>query len=50
MIFSLKRMRFELRTNERDDIENKTKLKNVIVKLKYRLKRIILNIDIKIIT
>ena len=42
-------MKFELRTSERDDIENKTNLKDVIVNLKYRLKKTTLNIDIKII-
>ena len=42
-------MKFKLRTSERDDIENKTKFKNVIAKLKYKLKKTISNIDIKII-
>ena len=49
MIFSSRRMKFKLRMNERNDIENKMKFKDVIVKLEYKLKKITSNIDVKII-
>ena len=50
MIFSLRQIKFKLRTSKRNNIKNKMKFKDVIVKLKYKLKKITLNIDIKIIT